>query len=58
MEWVKSIIVCVFALIMIPIEKRVCQYVTKKWLALIITFVIGIILVLPCAILYRYLIEE
>ena len=52
------IIVCVFAMIMVPIEKRIYRSVTKNWLAWIISVVIGIILLYPCAILYKYLIEE
>ena len=58
MWWIELIIICVFAMIMVPIEKRIYRSVTKNWLAWIISVVIGIILLYPCAILYKYLIEE
>ena len=52
------IIAFVFVTIMVPIEKRIYRSVTKKWLAWIITVVIGILLISPFAILYKYLTEE
>ena len=52
------IIVCVFATIMVPIEKRISRSVTKKWLAWIITVVVGTLLISPFTILYKYLTAE
>ena len=58
MWWIELIIAFVFVTIMVPIEKRIYRSVTKKWLAWIITVVIGILLISPFAILYKYLTEE
>ena len=58
MGWIELIIVCVFATIMFPIEKRISRSVTKKWLAWIITVTIGTLLISPFIILYKYLTEE
>ena len=52
------IIVFVFATIMIPIEKRISRSVTKKWLAWVITVVVGTLLISPFTILYKYLTEK
>ena len=57
MWWIELIIVCVFAMIMVPIEKSIYRSVTKKWLAWIITVVVGTLLISPFTILYRYLTE-
>ena len=58
MWWIELIIVCIFATIMVPIEKRISRSVTKKWLAGIITVVVGTLLISPFTILYKYLTEE
>ena len=58
MWWIELIIVCVFATIMIPIEKRIYRSVTNKRLAWILTVVIGTLLISPFTILYKYLTED
>ena len=56
MYWIQLIIIIIFVIIMVPIEKRVNRSVSKKWLAWVITFAIGIIIAFSFVLVYKYLI--